>query len=383
MKPFRILIVEAVDNIAYLALFYGIFAMIMYVMLYEASLLRLALIALPFWGNFVLRRIFKNFWVSLVAHSGFPIIAFFLLPEMFSRVFWVGATIAMAVYSLKHYFRIQPSSGSGFMVFGGGAIVVLSIGAAFAGYWPLVPIYPPLFLIMAIGRMVLSHMLQMDVSLEAVQLSSAQPVERIISFNYKLMAGLSAAVLAATLLLFFVLVNPAMNIAAQRFQFPWTLPMPDFYDMAVREPPGTINEFDILSMLGDGDAEPSLFGRIMSIFLLLLGVFSVAGAVILVFIVTFNAITNGLNKKHFSHSENASDTEDTREFIRRTKTSRKRRDPQGEHPIRRLFRKTVSRHIKMGVPIMKSDTPTDISKRITSEDISSLASNYADIRYRE
>jgi len=83
------------------------------------------------------------------------------------------------------------------------------------------------------------------------------------------------------------------------------------------------------------------------------------------------------------YSDSAS-TEDEREFIRPKARKRNRiRSVFSElHPIRRLFKETAKKHVKMGVSIKKSDTPTDIKNRIHSEDISDLADEYAEVRYR-
>jgi len=385
MKPFRKMVIEALDNTVHLALFYGLFAMLMYMMTGDTGdLVRLAFIALPFVGNFVLRRVFKNFWVSLIAHICIPLMTVFLVQELHPRIVWTGATVIIALYSLGHYFRREPSSGAGFMVFGGGAIVVLSIVAARMGYWPLLAIYPPLLLFMGIGRTVLSHMLQMDVSLEAVQLSSAQPVERIISFNYKLMLGLGVVMLALTLVVFSVLVEPIMNIIADRFHFPWTIHISDVEYTVPPDDRGATQNWSDSLMQFDEETEPTLLAQVMQIIFRVISVLAVVVFVAVIIILVFTTIMNALNKEHFTQPEHISDTEDKREFIlpRRVKTTGRRRKPHDEHPVRRLFRETVSRHMKMGVPIDKSDTPTDMVGRIESEDITKLANDYADVRYR-
>ena len=48
---------------------------------------------------------------------------------------------------------------------------------------------------------------------------------------------------------------------------------------------------------------------------------------------------------------------------------------------RRLFWKTIRRHIKRGVPIIPSDTPDEMAERIKTKDISSLVEDYKQVRY--
>jgi len=52
-----------------------------------------------------------------------------------------------------------------------------------------------------------------------------------------------------------------------------------------------------------------------------------------------------------------------------------------EDKTRRLFWKTVRRHMKRGVRITPSDTPEEMAERIKSKDIDSLLENYEQVRY--
>jgi hypothetical protein len=74
---------------------------------------------------------------------------------------------------------------------------------------------------------------------------------------------------------------------------------------------------------------------------------------------------------------------DEREFIRPAPRLRSlRATPAPLHPIRKLFKDTAKKHVKMGVPIKHSDTPTDMKNRIHSEDIGGLVEEYETVRYK-
>jgi len=392
MKKTRKLVIEIIDNIVYMVVFYGFAAIFLYALTRNTqSLLHLTAIVLPFSWHFILRRLIKSFWISLPVHFIFPAVALLVFlgttDTMFSTAWvflefmvWAAAVVIPVLYSLSHYFRPEPS-GWGFGGFAGVAFIVMSFVAAHQGIWVFLIIYPALLVIVIIGQVIVSHMVGMDTSLDAVQLSSAQPVRQIISFNYKLVSGLGVVLAALTLILFFALVSPVLTMIANNFQFggfslrPIEIepPTPAAHDpLPMAFPPEYLLPFEY--------AEPSRFAEILGVVFDVIAIVGIAVLVILGIIGLYRAIVNSLNRRRLTPVNDAV-IQDEKEFIFPTINILSPKDQKSEHPIRRQFRKTVARHMKKGVPVKKTDTPTDITKRIKSEDITALTQDYSQVRY--
>jgi len=355
----------------------------MYLYRYDAmDLLRLSFLIVPFALCFVIRWFVKNIWLALPLHLIFPVVAVIFVSGVFLQAVWLGAMILVALISLGHYFKRGVAVGAGFVFLCAAIFIVLSVWAASGFHWPLVALYTVLLVISTIGCIVLLHMVQMDISLDAMQLSSAQPVRRIISFNYKLVAGLAAGILILTLIVFFLVTAPLFGFIAGLFSESQERDRDDSpVETAVTESDFDYQqsrEWDFGLSPYRSDEEITNVGPLLNI---LIAVAAACGVYILYKV--FTAFFGWLNRRKFYSSDfNDTNAQDEREFILpRRKKEKPAPRSQKEHPIRRLFRETITRHIKAGVTINPSDTPADMTKRIQTEDLSVLSERYANIRY--
>ena len=385
MTRTRRIVAEALENIALLMLIYGIFTVPMYLIRQDIRDVQLLwLLIIPFAVNFLLRLIIKRVWIALPFHLIFPIAAFFLADGIFMIIVWVLAMAAAGICSLRHYFKQQPTSGMGVIVFYAAVFFVLAMWTAQAGYWNLSPIYPVLMMVSALAHVIIMHMLEIDKGLGAVQLFSTQPIGKILSFNYKLIAGLGVVVSGITLLFYFAIARPVLGfligllnqleIPALEMDMSWTL----------TQAPGTMGSPDWVEYFIQ-DYEPSLFVQfillLLNIIMIVVGIAGVCFVIFIVFKGIFKWLAHG-SKREIWEAPDA-DTGDLREFILPVNkgVQRKRFGKDTEHPIRRKFRETVIQQIKLGVKIEPCSTPTDISRLVSGEDINALTEEYSAVRY--
>jgi len=377
----RKLVIEAIDNAVFFALYFGVFiAVVAATSSYAFDLARAGFMVLPAICYFYFRRVFTNYGTLFVMHL--------IVPALFAIIgvgfVWVLMALVLAGHSLLYMVRKEPRDTTGFIALATTLFIILSLWAAYMAHWQLLAVYPGLFLAAAVGRLVIMHMVQMDKSLEAILESSPQPVDAIIKFDYKLVAGLAVVMICIAAVLYFLIFAPILGAA-------WGI-VPGLPPLDQRPP-----QEELIRELIDPDtifpdapprdqytAMSPLF-RFLDVFFRILA--TVATFFILAFLlfVIARAIVRFLSRR--SRGDNSPDAlrgiQEEREFILPQIKRRKRARTvfADEHPVRRRFREKVQNHMKMGVPIKKSDTPTDMTKRIQSEDISDLAEAYAPVRY--
>jgi len=382
MTKTRRLVVEAIDNITYFALFYGIFAAIIYLITSDPmDLLRATFMIVPAMINFLLRRVTNQLGKLIAIHSVLPILLVVILPNNMITAVWVTITAGLALFSVIFAFRKPPTEAASFIAPCATLFVILSLWSASIGSWHLTVIYPFLLAIAVTGRILLLRLIKMDRSLEAMHLSYKQPIDKIVAFDYKLTAGLIAALVGVSLAMYLLLIAP---IAGAIFRAVPALPQIDI-DSGREMPDDTRLEssLPITDLLNIPERAPSPFWEFLT--RIAFGIVSLAIiAIILYGLYRFLMLLLSRRAGNDGMHVDSASTEDEREFIRPQSRTRNRvRSAFTElHPIRRLFKETAKKHIKMGVSIKQSDTPTDIKNRIHSEDISNLAEEYAQVRYK-
>ena len=387
----RKLILAAIDDLAVLAVFYGLAITPVYFITGDSAVLWwMGLIAVPFWANFAIRRVTKVFWQSLLAHL--PLLAAVAFVSQFlpmHPVLWIAVGCVLTLFSLVRFSSFAPRGGYDFMIFSALAFLALTIFSIRAENFLLASVYPVVVTVIVIARVIVLHMLQMDASLEAIRLASEQPVRRIIAFDYKLAAGLGLVVLTLALVLYFVLIAPALGFIAR------VMPGIPQMDIAYREVPELFREYP---HQGTGGFDPSLFDEvppspvaevILAILSVVVGAMAISLGIYFLYLITL-AVLRLLNSRarRLGADGKKDFAEDEKEFILPLNVKRPRPIKtllQNEHPTRRLFRETVTQSIKMGVPLNQSDTPTEITNTIQSrtqaDDIAGLAEEYAKVRY--
>ena len=383
MTKTRRLVVEAIDNMTYFVLFYGIFAAVIYLITSDPmDLLRAIFMIVPAIINFLLRRVTNQLGKLIAIHSVLPILLVVILPSNMITAVWVTITAGLALFSVIFAFSKPPTEAASFITPCAALFVLLSLWSASIGSWHLTVIYPFLLTIAVAGRILLLRLIKMDRSLEAMHLSYKQPIDKIVAFDYKLTAGIIVALVGISLAIYLLIIAPIASaifraipalpeietesdrVMPDAAPFQPSLSMTDLFDIPERAPSPIV---ELLTRIFFGVVSLAILA------IMLYGIYR-----FLMFLLSHSTHKNNI------HADSAN-TEDEREFIRpKSRTRNRIRSAFTElHPIRRLFKETAKKHIKMGVSIKQSDTPTDIKNRIHSEDISSLAEEYAQVRYRK
>ncbi|MCL2286462.1 MAG: hypothetical protein FWC32_08880 [Firmicutes bacterium] len=382
MPKSRQIVVEAIHYLTYFILFYGIFATIVFLISEDtASLLWAGLMIVPGIIFFLFRQITTRLGVLLALHLVIPVLVAVILPNDIINNTWAAIALALTIHSIIFAYQKKPTEIASFIAPCSIILIIFTFWAVNTGNWVLVPMYPVLLAIIVIGRILLIRMIKMDRSLDAIHMSYKQPIDKIITFDYKLTIGLIVAITGVSLVIYLLLISPVSNVIVNMRREAVEL---DFEGRGLQETPRPAPSVHINRLFQLEEHPSSPFWDLLSS--VVFGVASIgiiAGVLyglyrILMFLLSYSS--------HRSKHQTASvSIEDEREFIR-PKASKRRsriRSVLTElHPIRRLFKETARRHVKMGVPIKQSDTPTDMAGRIQSEDISSLAEEYAEVRYK-
>jgi len=376
--------IEIVDALTHLGFLFGLTTPIAFIL--SAGIYVLAgIIFAAATINFFLRRISNRMIVSIAVHMVLPAAAFVFLSLTVTNAFWIGVLVLLSLHSLWVQFR-KYMDGAGFAPLCAASFIVIVIWASLAGNTGFVFIYPPLILLVITGRFILFRMQQTTRSLEAI-LNTSQKVKEsnlhsILSFDYKLTAGLFVLLPVLSILVYFVLFSPIVG-ALQSFA-------PGLPDVDFSTTNGAQNPLDFYSTsttppeLLTGDTPPSRLSVVvlMVITILLGSMFAVAMFALLYLLSRQLLRFLSRRKKHYNFAVD-SEIIDEKEFIAPQKIQRKKQaEASNEHPIRKLFKETIIKHKKMGVPIKPTDTPKDMAKRIHSEDITDLTEAYKNIRYR-
>jgi len=377
----RKLTVEALDHFTFFLLYYGLFSALAFVASNNiAAFAHGLLLLIPLVINFVIRRFVKRLGFLLLAHSPMPILVGILLAPFAATFWWVVMAIALAIHSVVFAFRGPPTEKASFLaacffVLGGFGLWAALVGGVTA------PIFPIVLMAAVVGRILLIRMIKMDTSLDTMLNTYKQPIGEIARFDYKLMVGLGAAIAVVAVVIYLAFFAPVVGLVMDN--------LPDVPRFELETEGRSLHD-------GHGRLEPTppsgspfrigqqrnFWNTMASILFFITGIALTIGIaygayIIIKYIVTRKADKGEPGAEIFEFG-------DTREFILpKSHNRRKRRTAEADlHPIRRLFRDTAKKHIKMGVSIKKSDTPTDIAKRITAEDISNLAEDYAEVRYK-
>lgn len=433
MTKARRTIIEIIGTLAFAAVFFAIFATVVYLSIQEILSVSqagffLALVA----ANYCLRRICTDEWLSFnrrpkrdakpekdkrlggsrdivgeeyvsgegvvqllglkltIAHLIVPIVLIVMLPFNITGVTWMLLSIVMSAHSIWFALRKAPTKSMGFIFPVAIIFVVLAFWMAAWDNWFLIALYTPLLLFVITGRLVVVHMVKVDNSLKAAESSSQQAIGKIIKFNYKLLGGFVLTFSALVTALYFVLVRPMLVAISNFFEG-----LPTFEPVYItREEYMGITEHELsMGMMGPG---PGLMqylgpGRTSTVVNFILTVIFGSMLVLLLIAVVFmilRAVLRWFNlrvtKPGAAHQELLAEIEDEKEFIGLSSLRRGRRVKAStvkEHPLRRLFRETVKKYVKMGIPIKNTDTPTEMAVRVRDREFDGLAEEYSQVRY--
>ena len=227
-------------------------------------------------------------------------------------------------------------------------------------------------------------MTTVNASLEVISQNSTQPVRKILAFDYKAMVALGLLLVGLILLFNMLLIRPVLEVVSDfRSNVDWSTQPSENEIMLEPDILGGGGEIPLTMLLGDSADGPALIWQILEWIVTFIAL-PLFGLVVIV--VVFRFIQGIIKRWRFKETLDAELDDgfaDIKEFIRMPSAGKRwRRDSRNEHKIRRLFRETVTRHIKKGVPITKSDTPIQMTEKIQGKDIATLADDYAAVRYK-
>lgn len=386
MSTKRRVVIEIIDNITRLAIFYGLFATAVALFApHQFNLLRMGLVSVPFAINFFLRRISRREATLVAVHAVVPLAAAVVIPLGVYWAIWLVATILMAAQSVKYQFREEITSSVGFSVATAVSFVFLGIVVLGFDSLQVLPLYPIVLLIVLIGRQLVMRMLRMNTALETIHLSSRQPFKRVFAFDYKIMAVLTVLMISMVAVLHFMVISPAMGAVIGLYQrlITYDPPPPEHIDMYENDEE---YEEDANTYVAHEEPESDLAWLWQYLQIIALGLVLLVLLPVSIFLI-YQGFVNFMGRYAPDKNRNKTleDMDGESELTLDTVSKRRKRSffsSLFEHPVRRIYRKTVTRNIKKGVGITLSDTPTQVVERVTSEDIQALADEYAVVRYR-
>ena len=380
MNAKRIFIMDVSLNLIWLAVFYGL-AVMPAVIFLEARLDVLFLISFGIsFSFFFIRRKVRPIIPMLLLHLIFPIGVYLLSPDYHYLALYMGLTLLLGAFSLQQRHSPSQTFTSGFTYGTPLVFIVLAIFAGSQGYgdWPM---SAAIVIFACVGSKLHMRAAQVNESLEIITQTSTQPVKRILAFDYKAGVVLGLAMVGLVVFLYVFVTRPVLTaISGITLDIEPGAPQrgsPFLPNMAPAA-------FDPAGLMGDLEPrEPALIWRILSMLLTVIMPPAILVGIVIGLFRVIREIYRRLGIKRGQSQELNTGFEDVKEFIHTPKPKRPwffgRRN---EHKLRRLFRETVSRHMKKGVPIYKADAPGEMAEKILAEDIRSLADEYAAVRYK-
>ena len=381
----RVLFEELLCNIVYFALFYGIFVLIAAFILDIPQPLPWVLLGIiPFMLNFLARRYIRSTILMIIAHMVVPVLVFFTFEDIIIRVFALAMLVAMLIYSFIQRAKGKSTLESTFSIFASiGLVAMCFIGLHFDhGYMAVV--YPILIVIVVIGGEIYTRMSKVDMSLEVITKTTNQPIHQILKLDHKMMLATAGMLLLLTFASQLALVNPLLEQISR-------IPLPRYQGASPSfELPGFnegSNQTMPINPMLPYDVEipdPHPFWEILNVILMFL---VQALTILLLLALLISGIITAYKMMNYrKRGTPYHEGEDEKIFIIPERV--KKRLPNlmsffsgPENKTRRLFRKKIMRHRKMGVPIVKSDTPAQMASRIEKEDIKALTTEYEKVRY--
>jgi len=384
MNSKRDFFMDVFFNLIWLAVFYGLFAVpaVLWLEVRAGELLLVSIVVMFIF--FFARRFIRHVVFVILAHLIVPVAAFFIAPGLFAQVQYIGVAVILAAFSLHDRYYRPDTFKAGFTLPAPLILVAFALALGYQGHDNMYPVYAVLIAFVGVGSRLHIRMTYVNESLALITQTSTQPVKKILAFDHKAMVVLSLVIVGLTVFLHMFLFRPALE-AVSGLQFNFQIDLPDNYipePVMPQLPRGGGMDFFEQIDFDPEDWEPWLIWRVLEwlIVFVLLPALALGAGIVIYRVV--REICRRLGIKNKQDHEHASGFEDIKEFIRTPKPKRTWFfGPRGEHKLRRLFRETMTKHIKKGVPIRKSDTPLEMVEKVQAEDISSLVEEYAAVRY--
>ncbi|MDR1000259.1 MAG: hypothetical protein LBL96_05600 [Clostridiales bacterium] len=387
----RLFVEELLYNAVVFMIFYGVTLLPATMFMGDNFAVVLLFTALPFAINMLIRMYVKYISLFFLLHVLIPAAGYFIASAWgFGALESALLTVVLTAYLI---FSIASRIGANRpnLSFAACAVacivyVVFCAVAEHNGLTGLIGIYVTLATVTVAAGVLEAHLVNVDSSLDSLTAESTQPVKPILSFNNKIITGFLIILLALVFGSRYMMIDRIVRALGQGFltliKFIFSLftykpeQVDDYGEIEVAQPPE--NVFGI-----EEQEEPFwLWEYVEKILVALVTVLLVVGFVALIVYVIYV-----IYKRFF---ESARMDEDEKEFIM-PNLFKEMVGKQGKriaswflpvNRIRRVFKRKIISHIKKGVQISQSDTPTQMKDKIQSEDISGLVKEYGAARYQ-
>ncbi|MCL2361105.1 MAG: hypothetical protein FWC73_04725 [Defluviitaleaceae bacterium] len=382
MTTQRNLFMDIFLNILIFMLVYGIFLAPAVIFLDAQPVGLLGMMLGAFSYLFIARRFIKPVIPMFLAHVVLLFAAWFFATGVLYTVAYMVVTVAFVVYSLFRRYRRGTTFTSEFTFFAPITLITLALVLVYLGHGHLVGPYTGMIIAICVGTRLHMRMFQVNASLEVITQSSDQHIQNILTFDHKTMLFLGLILVGMILLLNTLIITPLLDVISTfRPNFQVDI-APDEYEHDMIWNMGMEGGMGFPPELMDYVRGPALIWRILEWIVLYVGMPALGLAVLYLILTKIRNLFNLWRLRKNPDSEIRDEFADVKEFIRKPKAKTRWWNRGKEHKIRRLFRETITRHIKKGAPIIKTDTPDEMTGKITIEDITTLTEEYAIVRYR-
>jgi len=394
----RRLLMDLLSNFVAFVVFFNVF-FILYAGLHREMTWWYLLLAVPFYGLWLLRKFVRDIGIFLLLHLVLIVPPFFIFSDTGTMWFVVSFFVISTVYSI--FMRIK---GEHLMKF---STAVISVGLIFAGFVVMgrvmvtigyvqgatqVATFSALAVLIAVILFVQMDNLHFDLSMIRSHTGDKKRTEKkVFNVNNMLVASFSVLVAVFAIAAMFVpggrviafLWRPiefVINQVVRFVTFIMGLIIPEIGEM---EPPERDDDFGVPMEFDYMEEDEEIPGQL---FFILMGSFIIAGiaiGVIIGIIMIARAYLARKRRQEQGGRDAHDDAVDNLQFsLKDLAAFLPKLSFAPKHPVRKAYYKKVNGHIKQGIRILPSYTPEVIADRIRhQEDIDELTDAYEAVRY--
>jgi hypothetical protein len=342
----------------------------------------LVLFIIPHAICFWLRLRIKHLSLFLLLHAAMPLLTVFLVSGLYPRLIYLAFTLAIVIYSVVNRLRdTPPEVGAAFVAAHIVCALVLAIAAGRLNQPEAAYVQPISAAVVFICYMVFQHIRNMDDTLELITKTTVQPIRAILSMNNRIIAAFAGIAAVSALLSGFVRLDSVVALLGRgllaflRFLLGFLNGTGSGEE--AEAPPETAAPDNFPPFPVEPRKEWPIWAIIENVMKYVLTAALIAAAAGLVIYLCYR-----LYRRFYETVKSDDEIEviphDTlaAEAVKAIKAF--------FIPVsgmRRRFYKKIRQYIKRGAPIFPSDTPEEMSRKITAEDISDLTDAYQKERY--
>jgi len=330
---------------------------------------------------FLIRRVIKPAVPMFLAHMIIPLAAWFFSSGVIDSIAYMIVAAYLILFSLYQRYKRTKTFSSEFIFAISIALIILTFVAVHFGFTFMIGSYAGIIVFFCVGTRLHMRMYQVSTSLEVITQNSGQHIQNILTHDYKTMFILGVVLVSTILMLGLLVITPILRLIP-RINFEQVDIPPDEIEIemfdAVFSP---ANEIELLREHNEDTGGPFLIWRVLEWLILYIAMPALGLFILYLMLTKIRKIFKIWKYKAGFDPNLNNEIADIKEFIRKPKVKNRWLGRGKEHKLRKLYRETITRHIKKGVPIIKTDTPDEIKLKIITNDITTLTEDYASVRY--